>query len=106
MQEVKKVHDMTVLVKKTTNQLHETQQVRDSLVRLHVETGTQEIVPLQALKGKVGGHEKDEYRIRRLEEEKSILKKRVERAKKSELIGSADAVLLEEIKELRVSVWA
>ncbi|KAE9417061.1 hypothetical protein Angca_003180 [Angiostrongylus cantonensis] len=42
-----------------------------------------------------------DQRKRRLEEENSTLRKRLERAKKSEKLGSTDAVLMEEIRELK-----
>lgn len=58
----------------------------------------------QALLSKLSAHEKDEYRIRRLEEELSILRKNYERAKKSEKIGSTEQILLEEIKGYKVFI--
>ncbi|VDL64151.1 unnamed protein product [Nippostrongylus brasiliensis] len=42
-----------------------------------------------------------EQKKRRLEEENSTLKKQLERAKRSEALGSTDAVLVEEVRELK-----
>ncbi|GMT19085.1 hypothetical protein PFISCL1PPCAC_10382 [Pristionchus fissidentatus] len=58
----------------------------------------------QAMKSKSAGHVKDQYRITRLEEEKSVLKRKVERAHKMEEIGSMESVMAEEIKELKDSL--
>lgn len=59
---------------------------------------------IQALSLKNESHVKDENKIRRLEEDRNILKKKLERFDRSALIGSTDAVLMEEIKELKVSL--
>ncbi|MFH4974275.1 hypothetical protein AB6A40_000984 [Gnathostoma spinigerum] len=55
----------------------------------------------QAVTSKSSQQEEDMYRIRRLEEDKSILKKKLERAKKMEKVDNMDEVLNEEIRELK-----
>ncbi|GMR42169.1 hypothetical protein PMAYCL1PPCAC_12364 [Pristionchus mayeri] len=80
LQEAKKAAELKIMYEKTSTQLQEAQQ---------------------ALKSKNASHVKDEHRIRRLEEDRNILKKKVERFDRSALIGSTDAVLMEENKELK-----
>uniref|UniRef100_A0A8R1UDG2 E3 ubiquitin protein ligase n=1 Tax=Pristionchus pacificus TaxID=54126 RepID=A0A8R1UDG2_PRIPA len=78
--ETKKAAELKIMSDKTNTQLKEAQQ---------------------ALSLKNESHVKDENKIRRLEEDRNILKKKLERFDRSALIGSTDAVLMEEIKELK-----
>lgn len=57
---------------------------------------------LQALITKTTQQEADIYKIRRLEEDKNLYRKKLERAKKIEKMGTMDEVLSEEIRELKV----
>lgn len=51
---------------------------------------------------KTSQQEVDSFKIKRLDEEKSILRKKLERAKKMEKVENWDEVLNEEIRELKV----
>lgn len=51
---------------------------------------------------KTSQQEVDSFKIKRLEEEKSILRKKLERTKKMEKMENWDEVLNEEIRELKV----
>ncbi|VDK50127.1 unnamed protein product [Anisakis simplex] len=55
----------------------------------------------QAMISKTSQQEVDTFKIRRLEEDKNILKKKLERAKKMEKMDNMDEVLNEEIRELK-----
>ncbi|VDN59365.1 unnamed protein product [Dracunculus medinensis] len=55
----------------------------------------------QALITKTTQQEADIYKIRRLEEDKNLYRKKLERAKKIEKMGTMDEVLSEEIRELK-----
>ncbi|MCP9258125.1 hypothetical protein DINM_001436 [Dirofilaria immitis] len=55
----------------------------------------------QAVTTKTSQQEVDSFKIKRLEEEKSILRKKLERAKKMEKMENWDEVLNEEIRELK-----
>lgn len=51
---------------------------------------------------KTSQQEVDAFKIRRLEEDKNTLKKKLERSKKMEKVDNMDEVLNEEIRELKV----
>ncbi|VDN02492.1 unnamed protein product [Thelazia callipaeda] len=55
----------------------------------------------QAVTTKTSQQEVDSFKIKRLEEEKSVLRKKLERAKKMEKMENWDEVLNEEIRELK-----
>ncbi|VDO46930.1 unnamed protein product [Onchocerca flexuosa] len=55
----------------------------------------------QAVTTKTSQQEVDSFKIKRLEEEKSILRKKLERTKKMEKMENWDEVLNEEIRELK-----
>lgn len=55
----------------------------------------------QAVATKTAGLEDESFKIVRLQEESSSLRKRLERAKKMEKASTSDEVLLEEIRELK-----
>lgn len=60
---------------------------------------------LQAVTTKTSQQEVDSFKIKRLEEEKSILRKKLERTKKMEKMENWDEVLNEEIRELKVNLF-
>lgn len=75
-------------------------------LKLQLEKCTSQLNEVQqAITAKTSSIELDNFKLRRLEEEKSILKRKLERAKKMEKVENIDEVLVEEIKELKVSVW-
>lgn len=61
------------------------------------------IINVKVIVSKAGQHEMDVAKNKRLEEDSRVLSKKYERMKKMEKLGSTDAVLMEEIRILKVN---
>uniref|UniRef100_A0A914UKW1 E3 ubiquitin protein ligase n=3 Tax=Plectus sambesii TaxID=2011161 RepID=A0A914UKW1_9BILA len=71
-------------------------------LKLQLEKCTSQLTEAQlAVATKTSSLEVDSFKLRRLEEEKTVLKRKLDRAKKMEKADKVDEVLIEEIKELK-----
>ncbi|XP_064619535.1 E3 ubiquitin-protein ligase BRE1B-like isoform X2 [Lineus longissimus] len=71
-------------------------------LKLHLDKYTAQLRDLQnSVAEKTGTLEKESFKYKRMQEEQAILRRKLERHKKIELAGTADEVLMEEIKEYK-----
>ncbi|XP_013378606.1 E3 ubiquitin-protein ligase BRE1A-like isoform X2 [Lingula anatina] len=71
-------------------------------LRLHLEKYQNQLKDAQiTVAEKTGAMEQESFKYRRIQEDVAILRRKLERHKKIELAGTADAVLMEELKEYK-----